>query len=277
MSQIFLSALGNHLWQSTAVAALAGLLTLMLRKHGAHVRYWVWFTASVKFLVPFSLLVSLGSAVKWPSAKPTAASHSIVVVATQIAQPFVISSPSSLKPSSVGTMRLYAPSMLFIAWLAGFLTVVTLWARSWLRMRAIIRGASPLVIPPNIHAMASPALLEPSVFGIFRPVLLLPHDIQERLSEEQLHSVVAHEMCHIRRRDNLLSSLHMTVAAIFWFYPVMWWLGARLLEQRERACDEQVVRQGSDPHAYAEGILRVCKSYLESPLRCASGVSGANL
>src|SRR5215475_5632181 len=277
MNPLSLSALGNHLWQSTVVTAVAGLLALMLRKYAGNVRYWVWFTASVKFLVPFSLLISLGSGIRWQSAKRIATPRSMVVVATEIAQPFVISTPVPLRSSPVWTVGRNIPTLLFMAWLVGVLIIVSLWARSWWRMRAIVRGASPVAIPPDIHALASPALLEPSVFGIFRPVLLLPHDIQERLSEEQLHSVVAHEMCHIRRRDNLLSSVHMTVAAIFWFYPVVWWLGARLLEQRERACDEQVVRRGSDPHAYAEGILRVCKSYLESPLRCASGVSGANL
>ena len=51
----------NHLWQSTVFAALAGLSVLALRQHGAHVRYWVWFAASVKFLVPFSALAALGA------------------------------------------------------------------------------------------------------------------------------------------------------------------------------------------------------------------------
>jgi uncharacterized protein (TIGR03435 family) len=68
----------------------------------------------------------------------------------------------------------------------------------------------------------------------------------------------------------------MTAAAIFWFYPVVWLLGTRLLAERERACDEQVLKEGNAPEVYAEGILRVCKSYLEPPL-CASGVGGSNL
>ena len=54
-------ALLNHLWQSTLFAAAAGLLTLALRNNRAPVRYWLWFTASVKFLIPFTLLLSLGS------------------------------------------------------------------------------------------------------------------------------------------------------------------------------------------------------------------------
>ena len=58
-------ALGNHLWQSTLFVVAAGLLTLILRKNHARARYWLWLAASVKFLIPFSLLVSIGSHLAW--------------------------------------------------------------------------------------------------------------------------------------------------------------------------------------------------------------------
>jgi uncharacterized protein (TIGR03435 family) len=69
----------------------------------------------------------------------------------------------------------------------------------------------------------------------------------------------------------------MIVEAVFWFHPLVWWIGAKLVEERERACDEGVLQQGKAPHVYAEGILNVCKFYVESPLPCASGVSGSDL
>ena len=56
-----LSPLANHLWQSTIFAFTAWLLTLALRKNRASVRYWVWGSESVKFLIPFSLLISIGN------------------------------------------------------------------------------------------------------------------------------------------------------------------------------------------------------------------------
>jgi bla regulator protein BlaR1 len=62
--------LTNHLWQSTLFAAAAGLLTLAFRKNHAQVRYWLWFSASVKFLVPFALLLSLGSHLQRTPAAP---------------------------------------------------------------------------------------------------------------------------------------------------------------------------------------------------------------
>jgi uncharacterized protein (TIGR03435 family) len=57
----------------------------------------------------------------------------------------------------------------------------------------------------------------------------------------------------------------------------VWWIEARLVEERERACDEEVLRTAGDPQDYAEGILEVCKFYLKSPLVCVSGVTGSNL
>ena len=53
----------------------------------------------------------------------------------------------------------------------------------------------------------------------------------------------------------------MIVEAVFWFHPLVWWIGARLVEERERACDEAVLSLGNEPHDYAEGILNICKSY----------------
>jgi hypothetical protein len=50
-----------------------------------------------------------------------------------------------------------------------------------------------------------------------------------------------------------------------------------LVEERERACDEEVLRLGNVPQVYAQGILNVWKLYLESPLVCMPGVTGSNL
>jgi uncharacterized protein (TIGR03435 family) len=120
-------------------------------------------------------------------------------------------------------------------------------------------------------------MLEPGVFGIFRPVLLLPEDLHRHLSPEQFSAVLAHESRHLRYRDNLTAAFHMLVETLFWFHPLVWWIGARLVEERERDCDEAALRQGSHPGEYARGIVSVCQSYVASPLPCASGISGADL
>jgi uncharacterized protein (TIGR03435 family) len=69
----------------------------------------------------------------------------------------------------------------------------------------------------------------------------------------------------------------MLVEALFWFHPLVWWIRVRMVEERERACDEEVLRSAADPQDYAEGIVAVCRYYLKSPMVCVSGVTGSNL
>ena len=97
--------------------------------------------------------------------------------------------------------------------------------------------------------------MEPGVFGIWRPVLMLPKGITEHLSSAQLDAILSHELCHVKRRDNLAGAVHMIAEAIFWFYPPVWWVGVRLMEERERACDESPT--------YGQRAERLCRKHLE--------------
>jgi uncharacterized protein (TIGR03435 family) len=124
---------------------------------------------------------------------------------------------------------------------------------------------------------ATSSVLEPGVIGVWRPFILIPAGIERHLTPSQLEAVLAHEICHIRRRDNLLAMLHMVVETVFWFHPLVWWIGGRLIDERERACDEDVLRLHGEARTYAEGIIRVCERYVDARLACVAGVSGSDL
>ena len=265
-----LTEIVNHLWQSTLVAAVLAAFAGMLRHDGAHARYWLWWAASVKFLVPFSLLSMLGAALGeagvprldvagWPAAIDI------------LAQP--MPKAASWTPLALALLGV---------WAVGFSAVVGTWAKRALKVRALLReSASYAAVLPRVatslEVRTSESLLEPALVGLVRPVLLLPRGITEHLSQAQLGAVLEHELAHWRRRDNLTAVVHMLVEAVFWFHPLVWWIGARLVEERERACDEAVVRAGHDGRTYAEGILNVCERYVASALKCAAGISGADL
>ena len=266
-----MNPVANHLWQSTLFAAAAGLLSLALRKQRAQVRYALWLAASLKFLLPFALLVSIGSQFHWRT-EVSIPQLSLPIAMEQISQPFAHSAQLPAVPAAS-----LMPTVVLGVWIFGFAAVVFAWLKRWRHIRAAVRAASPMQLGIPISVMSSPMPLEPGVFGILKPVLLLPEGILERLSPAQLQAILAPELCHARRRDNLAAAVHMTVEAIFWFHPLVWWIGSRLLEERERACDEEVLRHAAEPEVYAAGILNVCKFYLASPLRCVSGVTGSNL
>ncbi len=263
----------NHLWQSSLFALAGALFTLLLRRNSARTRYWLWFAASVKFLIPFSILVDAGSRIEWRTA-PAIVQPAVTIPLNQVfmAPSLVLPTPESPRPKSN-----YWPEILGAAWLSGSLIVLFSWARQWRKINAAVRAARPVELGLSIRTMSSPVLLEPGVFGVFRPVLLLPEGIADRLAHDQMEAVVEHELCHVRNHDNLTAAIHMLTEAVFWFHPLLWWIGKRLIAERERACDEEVLRLGSDRQAYAESILKVCEFYLESPLNCVSGITGSDL
>jgi bla regulator protein BlaR1 len=271
-----LSPFANHLWQSTLFACLPGVLTWGLQKNRARLRYWVWLSASCKFLIPFSVLVALGGHIRWrPTAETTPSTLSVVLA--QVSQPFRVSSVPLPSSPTMPTTASLLPAVLWGIWGCGFLGITCSWWVRWRRIQATVRAASPLRLAIPVRAAASPISLEPGVFGVFRPVLLLPESMFERLTPAQIEAVLAHELSHVRHRDNLIATVQMFVETVFWFHPLVWWIGKRMMEERERACDEDVLFLGSEPRVYAEGILNICKLCTESPLICASGVTGSNL
>lgn len=266
----------DHLWQSTLFAAITALIAWVLRRQRASVRYWLWFVASVKFLVPFSMLVSLGSVIgSQPVVQPIRPDWRMV--AYQAAPAITLANPVATVERTLPQPSPAWPIVLAGVWLVGVVAVAGLFFVRGLRIHRAVRNARFVAFHCGIPVLVSDALIEPGVCGFIRPKVILPDGIESRLSPEQMKAVLAHEMCHVRRRDNLFGLLQMAIEALVWFHPLVWWIGARLLDERETACDEEVLTLGNKPEAYAEGILNVCKFYLESPVACAPGVSGSDL
>ncbi len=280
-----IQALAGHLWQSTLFAIAAGLMTLAFRGNRAQIRYWLWLSASLKFLVPFALLLNLGSYLERqiPAASQVASQITAPVVVWTVQELNAPPVSATLPQSTPATSAIHwIPIALFALWLGGFATVIFIRFRGWLRVRAAVRASAASGIcqtgtSDTVEIRVSPCPLGPAVVGILRPVLLFPEGIAERLTPSELETVLAHELCHVRRRDNLFAAIHMMVEAALWFHPLVWWISARLVEEREQACDEEVLSLGGQPEIYADAILNVCKFYTQSPLIGVSGVSGATI
>src|SRR5262245_40685702 len=161
MIPVNLSSLANHLWQSTLFAAAAWLLTLVLRKNSAAVRYGLWLAASLKFLVPFSLLVGVGSQFAWRTS-PRIGTAEFSRAVEQISQPFLPT--EAVVAAAAAPLWNLMPVALFSVWLCGFAVSAAVWLRWWRRFRAAIRIATMLDLDLPIPVMTSPDSLEPGVF-----------------------------------------------------------------------------------------------------------------
>src|SRR5580700_9397870 len=91
LSETFTSyapVLGDHLWQSTLFAFTSGALTVFLRNNHARARYWLWLAASLKFLVPFSVLVGIGSHLAWTRSSVAGMRTGLYFAVEEVSQPF---------------------------------------------------------------------------------------------------------------------------------------------------------------------------------------------
>jgi len=99
----------------------------------------------------------------------------------------------------------------------------------------------------------------PVLAGILYPMILLPRRLVEMMSVEQTRLILAHEMAHVRRRDNLLLLIQRLAEMFLFFHPVVWVCGWILRREAEAACDDAVIAAYGGSTAYADSLTRVAE------------------
>lgn len=115
----------------------------------------------------------------------------------------------------------------------------------------------------------------PLTFGLFRPVILLPATAGE-WAEERRRVVLLHEQAHVKRRDGLARLLGQVACAMHWFNPLAWTAASRMHAEQEKACDDQVLRQGVNPADYAEHLLEIARNLSRKAPSPAAAMAMAN-
>src|SRR5580698_47746 len=190
-------AIADHLWQSTLFAIAAALLTLVLRQNRAAIRFRLWLAASLKFLLPFTLLSALGRRLAWV-APPAAFENGLRGALAGFGHPFA-------RTFAVRDAGDPIPMLLAGIWLCGMAMVLSAWYLRWRTLAAAIREAVPLHegreaealrrmqriagIRRPIAILLTPASWEPGIFGIVSPVLLWPQGISSHFDDANLEAV----------------------------------------------------------------------------------------
>lgn len=264
-----MGALADHLWQSTWFALGAALLTLVVR-NDARLRHWLWLAASVKFLIPFSLLTLLGRQLVWQVDE-----EALLPLVQHVTAPLT-STVLTIEPLEQSALR-----VAISIWVLGSVLLAIQWGCRWWLTRKLVNECAPYEdereLGASIPVRTTNALSEPGVVGVVSPVLLIPAHLSSKLTASELRCIIAHESWHVRRRDNLTAALHAVVQVLFWFHPLVWWIGVRLVETREQACDEGALRDGADSKTYAEAILHVCRHSVESRQVWLASAAGGDL
>ena len=264
----------THLIATTIVAFIAVCLALLLRRRSAALRHAILLAALVGFALPTPLLNRAGDKLAACLASPQAPSffgfeamHFPSIGTLPAPNP-----PSHLVRNALWTLWALVFALSLGTWLRRLLrSVPSVREPSSVETEALLRAQASLDLRNTVRLCITTADRVPGALGVLRPCVVLPDRLSEQLSEAELHAVLAHELAHIARRDNLSAVVARVIVSVFWFHPLTWWIERRMLAEREGACDELVLAHGAEASDYVSAILKVCRM----PFADAHGYAGA--
>jgi HEAT repeat protein/beta-lactamase regulating signal transducer with metallopeptidase domain len=183
--------------------------------------------------------------------------------------------PFSLSSSAFPWPAISGATLLVMGWLLGavvvaFPLVLGVVRTQWLGRRSptfhrpewtalVNETAARIGLTRPVRLLKGRAGSMPMAWGLLRPVVLLPEEA-ETWPEIQRRAVLTHELAHVKRHDCLTQALGHAACAFYWFHPLAWVAARRLRVERERACDDLVLRTGSNGPDYADHLLRLARS-----------------
>ena len=112
---------------------------------------------------------------------------------------------------------------------------------AWIRgdlEQSVVGLARRIGVSRPVRMLESTLAHGPAVIGWLRPVIILPASAITGLGALELRAVLAHELAHIRRYDYLINLLQCGAETLLFYHPAVWWVSARIREERENACDD---------------------------------------
>jgi Zn-dependent protease with chaperone function len=132
------------------------------------------------------------------------------------------------------------------------------------------RLAASLQVPPPTVGVVADCPGGAYVVGTRRPLVVVGRELMERLDDEELEGVLAHELAHVKRHDNLVSTALGILRDLTFFVPGGGWAIRQLHRERELAADQVAIRATRRPGALASGLLKVLEGAPDRGHACAA-------
>ncbi len=265
-------------WQVMVLVLLVALVDRLIRSWAwPQVRLALWWVVILKLIIPptFALGTSLTSAAFDRATVP----YTVLRAAGMFDD--LVGCGGLLVPALEGSAptsdwahaRSQWPVAVGVIWLLGVLLLSGLLLIRYRSLRrAYLARPARRTLPSWLDAMARSAARQlgmnrtpevvltsaidcPAVLGVFHPVVLLPTDVPETLSRTDLRHALLHEFAHIRRRDPVIQAMIASLQILYWFVPLVWWVGRRMHGLRELACDATVARTIGDSRDYRQFLV----------------------
>jgi ankyrin repeat protein/beta-lactamase regulating signal transducer with metallopeptidase domain len=257
----------HFIWQGAAIAIVTAVALRLLRQRSAECRYEAALGALGAMLVaPFVTFTFYAET----GALTSQLLHSLNGAAK------IVASEATAGDIAVWTQRIVA------VWMIGVIVFLTSLVGGWLLSRRLLRSAAAVVTPVmkealeraraglnfqgKVRLLSGGRIETPIVIGWLRPAILLPASALTGLSADQLLSILAHELAHIRRHDFLVNGIQRAVECVLFYHPAVWWVSGRIRVERERCCDDLAVSVCGDRLLYAQALVALEKARSAEPL-----------
>ncbi len=261
--------------KSTALLILAFATQSIWRHASAAQRGFIWLaTFAVLALLPLTPLFK--PRVAWdllPQKQPAVSVTALPEIKRAAAMPDVI--PSEPQVIVKPHWRISVGETAAAIWLMGVLLVLVHRIIGIARLRLLKRRtqqiedaavkqrladlAHEIAVKRPITLLQSDAVSVPITWGTIRPSLLMPTDALN-WNRAQLDAALRHELGHVRHLDAAKRLFAQIVCAIHWFNPLVWLAAKSWRTAQELACDDLVLRAGSNAEGYAMQLLQAAKS-----------------
>ncbi len=251
------TALLHSVWQCSLLALIAVAALGALSKHSAATRHTVAMgVLTAMVLVPlatFLRVLGAPAATRATGWLPALTPPELDAATGQFVQ------QSNSFAAMLALLWLCGVGVMLLRRFAGWRLLATLdrlqypgLAADWQLRFDALRNA--MGVTRRVAVRLSRDVVGPFTARLLRPVIWLPLSLLTQLSREQVEALLAHELAHIARLDWLWNGLQCVLESLLFFHPAAWWLGRRIRQEREHACDDRAVAVCGGAIALAEAL-----------------------
>lgn len=274
----------HSLWQGASLAILLATALIFLRRNSSRVRYFIAISAL------FTL--TLATTITFVSLYQSESYQTQISTFTQTT-PSIASGKSglsllrSITIGSQGQLAFFSDyfnqhlPLIVTVWLLGVLVLMLRFLGGFAYLQRLrhhqvasvskdwqvktLEIADQLKIKKIVRLFESAMVKTPMIIGHLKPIILLPLGTISGLGSKQIESILAHELAHITRNDYLVNILQSIVEIFLFFNPAMWWISARIREERENCCDDIALQLTNDRLTLVKTLATLEEMRISSP------------
>lgn len=234
----------------------------MSSKRMASFHYWIWLTVFISVIIP-------------PSIKVIIPQTEIVSVLNNFS--FISANSSSMiNPEIIERTEIQTYKFIVaIIWLttASAILAYTLISNIFFTPHfSKCTSMAPVELPRSIRDKVTMPVYfiknysSPVTTGFFKQSIFIPH-FMKIWPGERLSAVIAHELAHIRRHDNLIHLAQLVILSLFFFHPLMWIAYFLSTKYREQAADEFAQYIGISNDSLIDAIVTTVRMHSYQPIK----------